>query len=176
MTTTKGRPVRRWLQVALQLRGDLLRAVAYLDGDTGGLEGAAARAVHVRVGVADRVADGSDAGLDQRRAAGRRAAGVGAGLQRDVDRRPARPLAGRAQRADLGVVASRRLCAARADDLAVAHHEGADGGIGRTPAEGAATLIEGQLHLLGDRHRRASPPGRMRWAADGTAPAPRRAR
>ena len=51
---------------------------------------------------------------------------VGAGLERDVERRAARALAGRLERGDLRVRAAGALVPALAHDLAVADEHGAD--------------------------------------------------
>ena len=88
-----------------------LEAVVELDLDPGRAEplGAAARDSALGSRAADD--DARDPAASDRVDAGRRAPVVGAGLERDVERRPARALARRLERGDLGV---RPAAAARA--------------------------------------------------------------
>ena len=62
-----------------------------------------AAAVHERIRILDRDHGAADAGLDDERRARSGASGVGAGLERAVERGAARPRARRRERDDLGV-------------------------------------------------------------------------
>ena len=72
---------------------------------------------HARVRILDRGDDAADAGGDQGVGAGRRLAGVGAGLERDVRRGPARGVAGAPEGLGLGMRAPARLGPAAPDHL-----------------------------------------------------------
>ena len=70
---------------------------------------------------------------------------VRARLERDVERRAARALAGRLERDDLGVRAAVPLVPALADDLAVADDDGADDGFGYASSAAALGQLERPL-------------------------------
>ena len=152
------------------------RAVADLDGDTGGLEGAATRPAHVRVRVADRVSGRRPrpASISGRGAGRGAAGGAPQGFERDEDRGAARPIAGFAQtRRPRRGRRPAAACGPRRRTSPSRTTTEPNGGVGRAPAEGAAALLEGELHLFGE-----SPPPRLAFAlerlrGDGTAPARR---
>ena len=80
-----------------------------------------------------------------------------AGLERHVERRAARRLAGPADGDSLGVRSSAWRCRAAPDDRAVFHQDRADGGVGGRKAERARAQIERRVHpaqiLIGVRGR-----------------------
>ena len=85
-----------------------------------------AAAVDLRIRVADRSHHARDAGLDDRVGARRRAAEMRARLERDVQRRAARPLARLLERRNLGVRRAVSGVPPFADDLAPAHQHRPD--------------------------------------------------
>ena len=105
-----------------------------------------ALAVDPPVGAERRGDHPAHAGVDQRHGAGRRAAVVRAGLERDVDRGAERARAGPAQRLDLGVRPAARLGPAAAHDAAVLDHHAADRGVRPGAAEAALGQPQRQRH------------------------------
>ena len=113
------------------------------DVDARGAQAGEARARDPFVGVVERDDDPGDAGRDQRVGARRRVAVVGAGLERAVRGGAAGPVAGVAQRRDLGVRTGReRSGRALADDLAVAREHAADPGLGAVRRRAARASVE----------------------------------
>ena len=124
-----------------------------------------------------------DAGGDDGVGAGRRAAVMRAGLERDVHGLAARPRAGARQRVRLRVRPAALLRPAARDHLAgrLVGDDGADGRIGRGAAEHAPRHAQRQLHEAAVRvggggvgvtgHRRSVlPVGRLDGARLGRAP------
>ena len=152
--TTNGRAWRRpwrntsfWRRARLTVRVELDR-----DAVAAELLGAARRE---RVGVGERGDDARHACGDERIGAGAGAAGVGAGLERDVGGGAGGAVARLLERGDLGVGAPGALVPALAHDLPVAHEHAADQRVGRDRA--TPTLrqreraVEPPLVLLADR-------------------------
>src|SRR5262249_59874483 len=82
----------------------------------------------LRIGINQRGDHARDAGRDDGVGAGRGLAVMGAWLERDIERRPARVGAGAAERLSLGVGPPTRLGPAAADAHTVLGHHRADGG------------------------------------------------
>ena len=122
---TNGRPSAFHVAPRLVLapRGEI---VEELDLDPGVGEPREAASVDDGVRIARADDDTRDAGFDDRVGARRRAAVMGARLERDVERRAARLLARLLERRGLGVAHELVLVPALADDLAVAHDDRAD--------------------------------------------------
>src|SRR5262249_39978065 len=108
----------------------LLRADADLDHDASVGQAPMAGAGGLRIGINQRGHHARDAGRDDGVGAGRGLAVMGAWLERDIERRPARVGAGAAERLSLGVGPPTGLGPAAADDHTVLGHHRADGGIG----------------------------------------------
>ncbi len=130
--------------------------------DPGGAEALEARAVGLGIGVTDGRDDPAHTRLDERVRAGRRAAVVGAGLERDEERRAARARACRLQRDDLGVRAARPLVPALPDDLAVPYEHGSHDRVRRGRSTPSLSQLERALEPCGLTH-----PARACGRADG---------
>jgi hypothetical protein len=102
-----------------------------LDLDARRPEPLEASAVDLRVRVADRRDDARDPRLHDRVRAGWRRPVVRARLERDVERRPASPVAGLRERGHLRMRRASPLVPALADDLTVEHDQRADQGMRR---------------------------------------------
>ena len=124
-----------------------------------------------RVRVAGGGHDARDPGRDDRVRARRRAPVVRARLERDVERRAARALAGRLERDDLGVRAALALVPALADDLAVAarrrRRRPGSGASCRGPARRARARARGSSRSASGSRRAA------RYARRGCRPSPK---
>src|SRR5277367_1551625 len=90
-------------------------------------------------------------------------------LQRDIERRAARGLAGFVERASFGVRPTARPRDAAADDDALVEQKGADGRIGRGETERAPTEGERSPHPALVFRRLAVHRGERRSVADSTA-------
>src|SRR5262245_49198209 len=90
-----------------------------------------------------------DAGSDDRVDTWLRLAVMRAGLERDVERRPARRGTGAAQRLGLSMRPPAGLSPTAADDYAVFDDDRADGGIGPSASQPALTEREGERHEAG---------------------------
>ena len=101
---------------------------------------------HPRVAVLDGADHAGDAGGDQRLGAGRGAAVMGAGLERDIGGGAARQLPGLGQRQGFGMGPPARLGPAAPDDPAALHDHAADGGVRPTQALAPAAQRQGQGH------------------------------
>src|SRR5581483_931191 len=99
----------------------------------------------VRIRGADD--DAGDSGCDDLIGTRRRAAVVRARLQRDVERRPARGVAGPLERDRLCVADAVELVPALPHDLAVAHDDGADERVVACLATSALRQIERTLEV-----------------------------
>ena len=86
------------------------------DGDSGRFQPRVSLSIHPQVRIGHRGDHAGDAGRDQRIGAGRRFAVMGAGLERDIDRGPARRCPGLGQRHRLGVGTAAGSRPAAADD------------------------------------------------------------
>ena len=138
---TKGRPSRMRVKKPAMLRSASSSIRPGHDLDPRRFQPLDAEAVGARIGIADRDHHLGRAGLgEQGRAGGPAAAVMGAGLERHIDGRAARGLAGLRQRHRLGMRPAAGLGPAAADDHIVLHDHAADMGIGRGPA--AAALAE----------------------------------
>ena len=120
-----------------------------LDGEAAVAELGDALPGDLAVGIGQRHDHAGDAGFGDRDRARRGAPLVRARLEGGVDGGAAGAVAGGPQRLDLGVGATGRLGRALADDLAVAHHDGADPRVGRGAPPGGVALGEGPAHELG---------------------------
>ena len=110
----------------VQSRG-LLRHHADLDVDTMGAQVLQSASADARVWILDRDHRTSDARFDDAGGARPRTAGVGARLERAVERGAPRPIARVGQRVDLGVRSTGSLVRPAADDHPFGiHHERAD--------------------------------------------------
>ena len=109
--------------LVLASRGEI---VEELDLDPGGAEALEPAPVDDRVRIASADDDARDSGGDDRVGARRRAPVVGARLERHVERRPARRVAGLLERDRLRVTNAFVLVPALPHDLAVAHDDRAD--------------------------------------------------
>ena len=117
-----------------------LGADADIDGDAGRAQPRVARAGNLRIGIFDRRDDPGHAGGDDRVGARRRLAEMRARLERDVEGRAARGLAGAAQGLDLGMRPAAGLGPAAADDPRrppSRDNDRADRGVGPGAAEPA---------------------------------------
>ena len=111
------------------------------------------------IGVFERRHDARNTRGDHGIGAGRRLAVVRAGLQRDVQRRAARRLAGTPQRLDLGMGPAAGLGPAAADNDAVLDDHRAYGRVRPSAAQSAPAERKRQRHEAGIvvlRHRRVS--------------------
>ena len=122
-TTVNARPRRRCSEVRRERAGGGVGADPDVDGDAEVAQLGDAPARDLRVGILERDDDAGDAGLGQRDDARPGAAVVRARFEGGVDGGAAGPVAGLAQRLDLGVGTAGRLRGALADDLAVAHDD-----------------------------------------------------
>ncbi len=104
-------------------------------------------AVHPRVGIARGDHHARHAGGDQGVGAGRGAAMVAAGLQRDVDGGAARRRAGHGECQRLGMRPSARRGDGAADHAPGAHHHAADGGVWPGIAQAPACQGQGCTHM-----------------------------
>jgi hypothetical protein len=139
--------------------GRLLGARPAVDANAGGAQHGDPAAGDARIGVLDRHHGAADAGGDQRLRAGRRLAGMGAGLERDVRRGPAHGVARAPEGLGLGMGAPARLGPAAPDHPALAHEHAAHGGIGPGAAEAARGQRQRGPHVaevVGLRLRRLS--------------------
>jgi hypothetical protein len=139
--------------------------------DVRGAELLHAEAFDVRVRIATADDDLRDLRREDRFRAGRRAAVVVAGLERDVECAALRFVARRLERRDLGVVAAGGLMMTRGDELAVLHDDGAHVRIRRRPT--VARVDEGDVHpllVVAGRRRRRRRAGRRRGDARGFLP------
>src|SRR5215510_13112630 len=127
----------------------LLGADADFDHDAGFSQAPMAGAGDLRIGINQRRDYARDAGRDDGVGAGRRLAVMGAWLERDIERRPARAGAGAAERLSLGVGPPTGLGPAAADDHTVLGHHRADGGIGPGAPEPAPAQRERERHEAG---------------------------
>ena len=104
-----------------------------------------------RIGVFDRSDDAGNADGDDRVGARRRLAKMRTGLERDVECRAPRRLAGPSQRFGLCMRAAARLGPAAPDDHTILHHDRADGRIGPGAAQPAPAEAQRQLHVTAIR-------------------------
>ena len=122
----------------------LLGADADIDRDAGGAQPRVALPGHFGIGIFERRDHARNAGGDDGVGARRRFAVMRARLERDVERRAARRLAGAAQRLDFGMRPPAGLRPAAADDDAVLDDHRADRGIGPGAAEPAPAKRQAQ--------------------------------
>ncbi len=147
----------------------LLGADADLDHDASFGQAPMAGARDLRIGIDQRGDHARDAGSDDGVGAGRRLAVMGAWLERDIERRPARGGTGAAERLGLGMGPPAGLGPAAADDHAVLRDHCADGGIGPGASEPAPAQRERERHEAGvfrathgQRHPMRSTPTSLR--------------
>ena len=136
-------------QVGGEGAGRVVGADAELDGEAAVAELGDAPPGDLAVGIGQRHDHAGDAGFGDRDRARRGAPLVRARLEGGVEGGAAGAVAGGPQGLDLGVGATGRLGRALADDLAVAHHDGADPRVGRGAPPGGVALGEGPAHELG---------------------------
>ena len=122
---------------------------ARLDFDTGGFELPEALAVRARVRVTHRGHHASNPRREDRVDAGRRAAVVGARLERRVQRRASRGVARLRQRAHLGVRLAGGAVISLAHDLGAANDDRAHHGIGARATCGARRETQRASHETG---------------------------
>ncbi len=116
--------------------GGFTGAIAHLDLDAGCAQPGVACAAHPWVGILECRDDPCHPGCNQGIGAGRRAAMVGTGLERDEDRSALEREPGRLRdRLSLGVRTAAFPSAPTRQHGAVAHDHAADGGIGPGPAQ-----------------------------------------
>ena len=127
----------------------LLGANADLDHDAGFGQTPMPGAGDLRIGIDQRRDDARDAGGDDGVGTGRRLAVMGAWLERDIERRPARGGAGAAESLGLGVGPATGLGPATADNHTVPRYHCADGRIGPGAPEPAPTQRERERHEAG---------------------------
>ena len=135
-------------RLVLPARGEI---VEELDLDPRGAKALEPAAVDDRVRVAGADDDARDPGVDHGVGAGRRAAVVGARLERHVEGRAARGVSGLLERDRLGVADSVVLVPALPHDLAVAHDDGADEGMVAGLAPPALGQLERPLEVAHPR-------------------------
>ena len=104
---------------------------------------------NLRIGVNKGGNDARDAGSDDRVDTWPRLAVMRAGLERDIERRPARRGTGAAQRLSLGMGPPAGLSPAATDDHAVLDNDRADGGIGPGASQPTPAECECECHKAG---------------------------
>ena len=127
----------------------LLGANADLDDDAGFGQTPMPGAGDLGIGIDQCRDDARDAGGDDGVGTGRRLAVMGAWLERDIERRPARGGAGAAESLGLGVGPATGLGPATADNHTVPGDHCADGRIGPGAPEPAPTQRERERHEAG---------------------------
>ena len=130
--TLRANRARKWFDDRKRLR-----ILENLDLDAAIAQITNAAAVRFRVGVACADDDARNTGFGDCMRAGRRAAVMIAGFQRNEKRRAARVLTGCQQCVHFGVCLARTMVIAFAGDFAVPHDHSSNGGIGRSTADPA---------------------------------------
>src|SRR5262249_20522607 len=104
---------------------------------------------NLRIGVNKGGDHARDAGSGDRVDTWRRLAVMRAGLERNIERRPARRGTGAAQRLGFSMRPPARLSPTPADDYAVPDDDRADGGVGPSASQPALAEREGKHHEAG---------------------------